>query len=52
MSEIKQMYLNAYYGKSFEEADTPDEHQFGGEIDKQDAKQSFRRAVNGIHQNL
>jgi acetaldehyde dehydrogenase/alcohol dehydrogenase len=52
MSEIKQMYLNAYYGKKFEEADTPDEHQFGGELDRQDAKQSFRRAVNGIHQNL
>ena len=52
MSEIKQMYLNAYYGKTFEEADTPDEKQLGGKLDKQDIKQSFRRAKNGIHQNL
>ncbi len=27
MSEIKQMYLNAYYGKTFTEADTPDASQ-------------------------
>ena len=52
MSEIKQMYLNAYYGKTFEETETPDEKQLGGEIDKKDFKQSFRRAKNGIHQNL
>ena len=52
MSEIKQMYLNAYYGKTFEETETPDENQLGGEIDKSDFKQSFRRAKNGIHQNL
>ncbi len=52
MSEIKQMYLNAYYGKTFEETETPDERQLGGEIDKKDFKQSFRRAKNGIHKNL
>ena len=52
MSEIKQMYLNAYYGKTFEETATPDEKQLGGEIDKSDFKQSFRRAKNGIHKNL
>ncbi len=52
MSEIKQMYLNAYYGKTFEETETPDVKQLGGEIDKKDFKQSFRRAKNGIHQNL
>ena len=52
MSEIKQMYLNAYYGKTFEETATPDEKQLGGEIDKKDFKQSFRRAKNGIHKNL
>ncbi|MDO4893204.1 MAG: bifunctional acetaldehyde-CoA/alcohol dehydrogenase [Eubacteriales bacterium] len=52
MSEIKQMYLNAYYGKTFEETETPDERQLGGEIDKKDIKQSFRRAKNGIHKNL
>ncbi|WP_407725036.1 bifunctional acetaldehyde-CoA/alcohol dehydrogenase [Ruminococcus sp. JL13D9] len=52
MSEIKQMYLNAYYGKTFEETATPDEKQLSGEIDKSDFKQSFRRAKNGIHKNL
>ena len=52
MSEIKQMYLNAYYGRTFEETDTPDERQFGGEVDRHDFKQTFRRAKNGIHQNL
>ena len=52
MSEIKQMYLNAYYGKTFEETETPNEKQLGGEVDKKDFKQSFRRAKNGIHQNL
>ena len=52
MSEIKQMYLNAYYGKTFEETATPDERQLGGEVDKKDIKQSFRRANNGIHKNL
>ena len=29
VSEIRQMYLNAYYGKSFVETDTPDEKQLG-----------------------
>ena len=24
MSEIRQMYMNAYYGRTFTEADTPD----------------------------
>ena len=52
MSEIKQMYLNAYYGKTFEETETPDEKQLGGELDRQDIKQAFRRAENGIYQNL
>lgn len=52
MSEIKQMYLNAYYGRTFEEADTPDERQLGGEVDVHDYKQMFRRAKNGIHKNL
>ena len=52
MSEIKQMYLNAYYGKTFEETETPNEKQLGGEVDKKDFKQSFRRAKNGIHKNL
>ncbi len=52
MSEIKQMYLNAYYGKQFEEPKTPDERQLGEGVDKTDIKQSFRRAKNGINKNL
>ena len=27
MSEIRQMYLNAYYGKTFQERETPDTTQ-------------------------
>ncbi len=52
MSEIKQMYLNAYYGKQFVEPKTPDERQLGDGVDKTDIKQSFRRAKNGINKNL
>ncbi len=52
MSEIKKMYLNAYYGKSFVEAKTPDERQLSEGVDKTDIKQSFRRAKNGINKNL
>ena len=52
MSEIKQMYLNAYYGKQFVEPKTPDERQLGEGVDKTDIKQSFRRAKNGINKNL
>ena len=47
MSEIKQMYLNAYYGRTFVEADTPDERQLGTQDDG-DIKQAFRRAQHGI----
>lgn len=52
MSEIKQMYLNAYYGKSFVEEKTPDARQLSEGVDKKDIKQSFRRAKNGINKNL
>ena len=52
MSEIKQMYLNAYYGKTFTEPKTPDERQLSEGVDKTDIKQSFRRAKNGINKNL
>lgn len=52
MEEIKQMYLNAYYGKTFKEIETPDERQLGTGIDTTDVKQSFRRAKNGITNNL
>lgn len=52
MSEIRQMYLNAYYGKTFVDAKVPDEKQFSAKIDKTDIKQSFRRAQKGITKNL
>ena len=39
-------------GKTFEETKTPDIRQLGGKLDKNDIKQSFRRAKNGIHKNL
>lgn len=51
MSEIKQMYLNAYYGKTFTDVKVPDDSQFA-KIDKTDIKQSFRRAQKGITKNL
>ncbi len=52
MEEIKQMYLNAYYGKIFVEAETPNETQLMGGVDPTDFKQAFRRAKNGINKNL
>ncbi len=52
MEEIKQMYLNAYYGKKFKEAQTPDERQLDAGIDYTDIKQAFRRAKNGINKRL
>ena len=51
MEEIKAMYLNAYYGRKFEETDTPNADLIGS-VDKNDPKQAFRRAKNGIHQNV
>ena len=46
MSEIRQMYLNAYYGKSgFEEKPMPGVEQT--ETDAHDFKQAYRRAENG-----
>ena len=32
MSEIKQMYLNAYYGKTFKEMKTPDDNHISADI--------------------
>ncbi len=52
MEEIKQMYLNAYYGKTFVEKNVPDATQLSDGIDPTDFKQAFRRAKNGINQNL
>ncbi len=51
MSEIKQMYLNAYYGKTFAELPTPSEKQLAS-LDVHDVKQAFLRAKNGINKNI
>ena len=50
MSEIKQMYLNAYYGKTFVEEKTPDERQIASKIDT-DIKQVLNKAKNRINKN-
>ena len=52
MSEIRQMYLNAYYGRTFTEDARLDESQLGTEYDPSDFKQAFRREKNGIHGNI
>ena len=49
LSEIRQMYLNAYYGRTFTEEVKPDEGQLGTAYDPTDFKQAFRREKNGIH---
>ena len=46
MSEIKQMYLNAYYGKTFVEKDMPSNEE--KRDDEHDFKQAYRREKNGI----
>ena len=46
MSEIKQMYLNAYYGKTFVEVSTPDERQLAGDDGTNDIKSPYRKAKN------
>lgn len=48
MSEIKQMYLNAYYGnKHFTEEEKPTAADFEAMDDKHDFKKAYRRAENG-----
>ena len=48
MSEIKQMYLNAYYGnKHFTEEEKPNAADFEATDDKHDFKKAYRRAENG-----
>ena len=48
MSEIKQMYLNAYYGnKHFTEEEKPTAADFDTTDDKHDFKKAYRRAENG-----
>ncbi len=49
MSEIKQMYLNAYYGKAkFEEPAMPSAADLTTEDDVHNFKQPYRRAKSGL----
>ncbi len=48
MSEIKQMYLNAYYGRSFVEPEMPDESQLPVAV-KDEFKAPYRRAKSGLN---
>ncbi|MCR5584704.1 MAG: bifunctional acetaldehyde-CoA/alcohol dehydrogenase [Lachnospiraceae bacterium] len=49
MSEIKQMYLNAYYGEAqFEEPAMPKASDFTTEDDVHNFKQPYRRAKSGL----
>ncbi len=45
MSEIKQMYLNAYYGKSFKETPVPTANVTEDEV--HDFKKSYRKSKSG-----
>ena len=48
MSEIKQMYLNAYYGKKhFEEKPMPTEADIAEDDSTHNFKQAYRRSENG-----
>ena len=44
MSEIKQMYLNAYYGKHFTEADMPTQAQLEGGNKTDEVKKAYRKS--------
>ncbi len=48
MSELKELYLNAYYGKKWEDKAMPNASQLS-DIDQNDVKQAFRRAKNNIN---
>ncbi len=43
MSEIKQMYLNAYYGKHFEEMQMPSPESIFSSADSDSVKQTYRK---------
>ena len=52
MSEIKQMYLNAYYGdKHFTEVEMPNTVVAETADDKRNFKQPYRRAKSGLNKN-
>ena len=43
MSEIKQMYLNAYYGKHFTDADMPTADDIAKNVKKDEVKAAYRK---------
>ena len=43
MSEIKQMYLNAYYGKHFEELPTPSEKDLPSDVQADPVKVTYNK---------
>ncbi len=47
MSEIKQMYLNAYYGRHFKEADMPDVNSSFRSADDDSAKRAYTTSRSG-----
>lgn len=49
MSEIKQMYLNAYYGKHFVEPEMPKAADLIESDDAHNFKQAYRRSKNGMN---
>lgn len=49
MSEIKQMYLNAYYGRHFTEPEMPSAVDFAFADDVHNFKQAYRRSRNGMN---
>ncbi len=49
MSEIKQMYLNAYYGRHFTEPEMPSAVDFAVADDVHNFKQAYRRSRNGMN---
>lgn len=52
MSEIKQMYLNAYYGKHFVERPMPEPADTVNRDDAHDFKRAYRKANTGVKTNM
>ena len=46
ISELKQIYMNVYYGRTFTETEKPDASQIDSAESSKDFKQAFNRAVS------
>ena len=46
ISELKQIYMNVYYGRTFTETEKPDASQIDSADSSKDFKQAFNRAVS------